>query len=324
MISTINMPISSEAEDKNMVFDRGNQRHQFILEFERIPDEKKFDIVEDLSNPKAFNFYDVNYVPTDSTNYIDVDEFIADYPVKEFGTSVVKGTIVSYVKFKDIVVNIVSSYIEEYGKYYNMNICIQNFSNRSILFNPNNVFVKGYKIKKVKENGIEMYIPEQVDLETLSYADYDKIVKKKQRWNNFWVGLGEGMAAYAAGQSYSTTTYSGSAYTKSNAHASGYVGNTYGSANIYGSSYTTAYGKSTTRTYNGAAAYAAQQQANANYTNYVESQRQIRQQLGDGYVKLNTIPAEAEYSGYFNIKYKKIDRLQLQIVIDGETYPFLL
>jgi hypothetical protein len=322
MISTINMPINSEAENRYMLFDRRNQRHQFILEFEKIPEGKSFDIIEDLNNPNAFNFYGVSYAPTDSTNYINVDEFIADYPVKEFGAYAIKGTTVYYVKFKDVVVNAVLYYLDEYGKYYNVNLSIQNYSNRSILFNPNNVFVEGYKYKKTKTNGVETYIPEQVDLELLSYADYDKIVKKKQRWNNFWVALGEGMAAYGAGQSSTTSTYSGSAYTNSNAHASGYVGNTYGYANAYGSSYTTVYGQSTTHSYNGAAAYAAQQQANANYANYVENQRQIRQQLGDGYVKLNTIPAETEYSGYFNIKYKKLNSLLLRIVIDGETYPF--
>lgn len=42
MISTINMPINSEAENKCMMFDRRNQRHQFVLEFERIPEKYRF------------------------------------------------------------------------------------------------------------------------------------------------------------------------------------------------------------------------------------------------------------------------------------------
>jgi hypothetical protein len=309
MISTINMPICSEAENKRMLFDRRNQRHQFILEFEKIPEGKNFDIIEDIDDHNA-------------SNCIDIDGFISEYPVKEFGSYVVDGTTISYVKFKNIVINIVPFLVDEYGKYYNMNINIQNYSNKSILFNPNYIFTEGYKFKKSQNKGVVTYIPELVKLELLSYAEYDKIVKKKQRWNNFWVALGEGLAAYSAGMSYSTTTYSGSAYTSSNARASGYLGNTYGYANAYGSSYSTAYGKSTTRTYNGAAAYAAQQRANENYANFVENQRQIRQQLGDGYAKLNTIPAETEYSGYFNIKHKKIDQLVLRIVIDGEIYPF--
>lgn len=106
MISTINMPINSEAENKYMMFDRRNQRHQFILEFEKIPEGKSFDIIEDVNNPNAFNFYGITYTPTDSSSYVDVDEFIAGYPVKEMGRYVVKGNTVSYVKFKDVVVNI--------------------------------------------------------------------------------------------------------------------------------------------------------------------------------------------------------------------------
>ena len=130
-----------------------------------------------------------------------VDEFIAGYPVKEMGRYIVKGNTVSYVKFKDIIVNITPFLAKQYGKYYNMNICVQNFSKKSILFNPSNIKVEGYNFKVDKSNNT--YIPQQVDLQLLSYTDYDKIVKRKQNWNNFWVALGEGMAAYSAGQSLS-------------------------------------------------------------------------------------------------------------------------
>lgn len=323
MISTINMPINSEAENRYMMFDRRNQRHQFVLEFERIPDGTSFDLIESNDNPNAFNFYGVSYNPTDSSSYMNVDEFIDGYPVKEFGQYAVNGTTVSYVKFKDITISVVPYLLDQYGKYYNMNISIQNLSNRSVLFNPTNIKLRGYKFKQKKVNGQEIYIPQEEELTLLTYNEYDKIVKNKQRWSNFWVALGEGLAAYGAGQSMSTTTYSGSAYTTGSAHASGYIGNTYGYANAYGSSYTTAYGQSTTRSYNGAAAYAAQQQANANYAAYTENQRRIRQQIGDGYAKMHTIPSEAEFSGYFNIKHKKIDRLLMDIIIDGEVYPFM-
>lgn len=323
MLSTINMPINSEAENKRMMFDRRNQRHQFILEFEKIPDNTPFNLIEDENQPEAFNFFGVNYTPTDSSSYVNIDEFIADYPVKELGQYAVNGNVVSYVKFKDVIVNIVPHYLDQYGKYFNMNISVQNLSDKSILFNPYKLTVRGYSYKKKRIDGIEQFIPQEEEMELLSYEDYDKIVKNKQRWNNFWVALGEGLAAYNAGQSTSTTTYSGSAYTTGSAHASGYYGNTYGYVNAYGSSYTTAYGQSTTRTYNGYAAYAAQQQANANYAVYAENQRQIRQQIGDGYVRTHTIPSEAEFSGFFNIKFKKIDVLILEVIINGERYPFI-
>lgn len=101
------------------------------------------------------------------------------------------------------------------------------------------------------------------------------------------------------------------------------MGNTYGYANAYGSAYTTTYGSSHTTSYNGAAAYAAQQQANANYNAYANNQFEIRKRLSDGYVKLNTIRNEVEFSGYFNVKYEKLDHLIVTMIVDGEKFEFI-
>ena len=355
MLSTVNMPIDSEAEHKMMLFDRAGQRHQFVLEFEKLPEDcSSFDIIEDLSNPEAFNIRNVSFCLTDSVSFVNVDDFIADFPLKEYGQYYVNGTVVSYVKFNGIIVNSVANFLDQYGKYVCVNISVQNFRDRSILFNPANLSAIGYRHpkkkrqKKVeiggKNNNIEddIYAEHSVrrkkkedqseydesitipfDVELLSYEEYDRIVRKKQQWQSFWAALGEGLAAAGAGYSSSTTSYSGSSYTNANAHAYGNVGGIYGYANAYGSSYTTAYGQAHTTNYNGLAQYAANQQARANIANLQYSQNQIRQQIGDGYVKMHTIPAETEYSGFFNIKYsKKMQGLTYTIVIDGEPYTF--
>lgn len=351
MLSTVNMPIDSEAEHKMMLFDRPGQRHQFVLEFEKLPEDcSTFDIVEDLNNPQAFNIRNVSFNPLDSVPFVNVDDFIADYPLKEYGQYYVNGTVVSYVKFNGIIVNSVANFLDQYGKYVCINISVQNFRDRSILFNPANLSAIGYrhpKKKQVKsksskdlENPIyadrsvrrskkddpseydeSVIIPFEVEL--LSYDEYDRIVRKKHQWQSFWAALGEGIAAAGAGYSSSTTNYSGSSYTTANARAYGNVGGIYGYANAYGSSYTTTYGQSHTTSYNGLAQYAASQQARANIENLQYSQSQIRQQIGDGYVKMHTIPAETEYSGFFNVKYnKKMQGLTYTIVIDGEPYTF--
>ena len=355
MLSTVNMPIDSEAEHKMMLFDRAGQRHQFVLEFEKLPDGcSQFDLIENLENPDAFNIRNISYNPADSVPYVNIDEFIEDYPLKEYGQYYVNGTVVSYVKFNGIIVNSVANFLDQYGKYVCVNISVQNFRDRSILFNPANLSAIGYRHpkkkgqKKVeiggKYNNIEddIYAEHSVrrkkkddqseydetitipfDVELLSYEEYDRIVRKKQQWQSFWAALGEGLAAAGAGYSSSTTSYSGSSYTSANAHAYGNVGGIYGYANAYGSSYTTAYGQAHTTNYNGLAQYAANQQARANIANLQYSQNQIRQQIGDGYVKMHTIPAETEYSGFFNIKYsKKMQGLTYTIVIDGEPYTF--
>ena len=66
----------------------------------------------------------------------------------------------------------------------------------------------------------------------------------------------------------------------------------------------------------------ARAQYNANYAAYANSQYSIREQLQDGYVKLNTIRNEVNYMGYFNIKYKKLDHLIVTMTIDGEKFEF--
>ena len=292
LINSINLPINTESENKYMLFDKIGQKHAFVLEFEKIPDVSGFNIIENESEENAFNFYGIRTDTTNVSSYRNLDDFVSPYPVKEMGRYADNGNIITYIKYKGIIITTLPQAVKQYGKYYTINLNIQNLSGRSILFDPSKIYAKGWTQKK----------NEMFDMEVLSASEYDKKVANKQAWNNFWVALGEGMAASQAGQSSSTTTYSGSSYTSGSAHASGYVGNTYGYANAYGSAYTTTYGQSHTTSYNGAAAYAAQQQANANYNAYANSQYEIREKLSDGYIKLNTIRNEVESSGYFNTK----------------------
>lgn len=312
LINSINLPINTESENKYMLFDKIGQKHAFVLEFEKIPDVSGFNIIENESEENAFNFYGIRTDTTNVSSYRNLDDFVSPYPVKEMGRYADNGNIITYIKYKGIIITTLPQAVKQYGKYYTINLNIQNLSGRSILFDPSKIYAKGWTQKK----------NEMFDMEVLSASEYDKKVANKQAWNNFWVALGEGMAASQAGQSSSTTTYSGSSYTSGSAHASGYVGNTYGYANAYGSAYTTTYGQSHTTSYNGAAAYAAQQQANANYNAYANSQYEIREKLSDGYIKLNTIRNEVEFSGYFNIKYKKLDHLIVTMIVDGETFEF--
>ena len=309
LINSINMPINTEAENRYMIFDNVGQTHYFALEFERMPEDKAFNIIEDESNPNAYNFYSVLADTITKDNFMNIDDFVSSTPVKEMGRFMKDGTVITYVKYNNIIVTTYAYAIKEYGKYQ-INMDIQNLSGKSILFDLENVTAEGFVVQEGQP-------VKTFPMEILSAYEYDKKVKRKQSWNNFWVALGEGMAASNAGYSSSSTTYSGNSCSSVYGHASGYVGNTYGYANAYGSAYTTTYGRANTTTYNGAAAYAAQQQANANYQAYANSQYQVRQQLCEGYVKNNTIRNEVEYSGFFNIKYKKLDHIQIESYSGG-------
>ena len=318
LINSINMPISSEAEEIDMLFDYPNQVHCFALEFEKIPNGVTFDVIESEQNPNAYNFYGIKPDTTQVTDFVNLDKMVEDYPItREKGMYLKNNVLIQYVKSKGIVLTMHIQAVKQYGKYFTVNMDLQNFSGKSILFALNRVSAEGYV---VKDGQISKTIP----LEILSSYEYDKKVANKQAWSNFWVALGEGMAANNAGYSSSTTTYNGNSHTSAYASAYGYAGNTYGYANAYGSAYTTTYGKAHTESYNGAAAYAAQQNARANVERHAAGQYEIRQQLNEGYVKNNTIQNQVEYSGFFNIKYKKIDHIKVEFVIDGITFPFFL
>lgn len=317
LINSINMPISSEAESKNMIFNDSNQVHCFALEFEKIPIGVPFDIIENEQNPNAYNLYGILPDTTYIEEYVNLDKMVEDYPInKEEGFFIKDDTKIQYIKSKGLILTIYCQWQKLYGKYYVANIDLQNFSGKSVLLSLNNVKAEGMKYQK---KGPAKTFP----LEILSQEEYDKKVSRKQSWSNFWTALGEGMAAANAGYSTSSTTYNGSSNTSVYANAYGYYGNTYGYASAYGSAYTTSYGKSHTTTYNGAAAYAAQQQARANYQEYVNNQYQIREQLNEGYVKTNTIRDKTEYSGHFNLKYKELDHLRIIFKIGNEDFEFI-
>lgn len=318
LINSINMPIGSEAEEHRMIFDKEGQEHYFALEFEKVPETSSFDIIENESSEYAFNFYGVQIDTLVKKDYVDLDKMVEDFPIqKEIGAYLKNNVIIQYAKAKGIILTMYIQAVKQYGKYFTVNMDLQNFSGKSILFALNKISAEGYV---VKDGQISKTIP----LEILSSYEYDKKVANKQAWSNFWVALGEGMAASNAGYSSSTTTYNGNSHTSAYASAYGYAGNTYGYANAYGSAYTTTYGKAHTESYNGAAAYAAQQNARANVERHAAGQYEIRQQLNEGYVKNNTIQNQVEYSGFFNIKYKKIDHIKIDFVIDRITFPFFL
>lgn len=319
LLASVNMPISWEAEPKRMIFDEPGQKHRWVLEFEKLaPETAVFDLVEEPSNPQASNFSGIALDTSVRCDYADVASFIEGYPVKEYGSYADEGDVIQYYKTDEIGITLVPSLRKQYGKYLHVDLRIQNFGNRSILIDPAKIKITGYKKDKKTGNTVA------VDLHVLSLAEYHKIVHRRQSWNSLLVGLGEGAAAANAGYSTSTTTYSGSTANHGNVHVSARAGSASGSASIYGSTYTTTYGQSTTRSYDGAAAYAAAQQARANTEAFAQAQDEIRQQIVDEYLKIHTLPAGTDYSGSFNAKYEEVEQAVIEITLNGETYSFYL
>jgi hypothetical protein len=320
LINSINLPISSEAESKQMVLDRPDQVHKFTLEFEKIPDSLAFDMIE-IEGEEAFNIYDIQIDREKKSEFVDVEQRIEDYPVKERGQYIQDNVLVQYVKHQGLLLSIFLYLNNDYGKYFQVQYDLKNFKGKSILFNPGAITAHSM-MAEPKTFSSTSNERKMVDLHILTEAEYSKKIGRRQAWRSFFYHLGEGMAAAGAGHSSSTTTYSGSSRTNANASAMSVGSRGWGYASAYGSSYTTSYGQATTRSYDGAAAYMAQQIAESKTAAYDDALFEVRQRLESGYAKANTLQNQMEYAGYFNIEFKKIDNLWLTFVIDGQKYVF--
>ena len=58
------------------------------------------------------------------------------------------GTVITYVKYNNIIVTTYAYAIKEYGKYYQINMDIQNLSGKSILFDLENVTAEGFVVQE--------------------------------------------------------------------------------------------------------------------------------------------------------------------------------
>jgi hypothetical protein len=313
MLNSINIPLSDEGEPKMHILDSENQVHYFCLEFDKIPETvDKFNLIEDEKKPNAFNFYGITINKEKKTEFVSIDDFIKSTPVKEYGSNFKNGNLILYYKHKGMSLSLTLFTDNNYGDYYQGWINIQNFTGKNLLLAPDRITAKSFIAKK----------GEVQDLKVLSHEEYMKKVKRSQGWQNFAVAFTNSLAASNAGYSYSTSNTSVTGVTNSFGSASGYIGDRYGYASGWSSSYSTAYGRSSSLSYNGAAAYAAQQNANAQTNEYISNQYQIKSRLSEGYAKANTLANQTEFMGYFNFQFIKTDNLRIEIPMNGETYIF--
>lgn len=317
LISTINIPM----EDKMHILETENQIHYFILEFEKIPENMTyFDIIEPVEN--GFSFYNVQIDKNEVVPFIDIEKYISRTPVKEYGYYYQNGDLVSFYNHKGLSIVARLSYSSDYGKYYQVHFLIQNFTGKNVLVNPNLIAAKMERtgnlkhIRTKKKEGVR-------DAKVVNHEEYMKKVNRSQMWNSIGIALGESFSVMNAGYSTSTTISNSQIYSNSFGFARGYVGSTYGSIYGYSTSHASIYGASTIQSYNGMAAYIAQQNAANNIRNHTINQYQIKQTLSDGYLKMHTVFNENEYVGYVNISYmQNVDWLTVNIPLNNSNYQF--
>ncbi len=210
-----------------------------------------------------------------------------------------------YYSKNGVEVMMSNTMVKDYGKYYKIKIIISNNSLLPIEFDPI-ISVAATSIdKKDNTESIKVY----------SSDEYMKKVRTAQNWQAALVGLAEGMAAYNAG--YSTSTTRTNTYSSGSAYAYGSGGSA--SATYSGRSSSV----STTKQYDANAAYQAQVIASnrlANFDQALLSERQIKE---EGYFKKTTIYPTETISGYVNIARSNKDvSMSVTVNINGAEYVF--
>lgn len=174
---------------------------------------------------------------------------------------------------------------DDYGKYYQMQIYINNISSQSVTFDPNEI--NAYLINKKGET---------ISLEVYTNEEYQKKIKRTQNWamalTAFSNGLNTGMAGYQT---------------------------TYTTQRVGNYTYTTPL-----TTYNHAAASTARIAANTQMTIMEQKMKEDRVVREEGYLKKNTIYPDEAIVGFMNIKRKKGHILTINIPINRNVYSFVL
>ena len=242
------------------------------------------------------------------------------YSQEEFYESYIDGRLIKERTIDSITVTTSLRQIKRSdGKYYIFDVSIINNSSRTFTFKTDVISARIYA-----KNGKSILI------DALTRKEYIKIKDKRQNLRMALAAVAGGINAANAGYSSSTsnsnsyTRFSGSANTTANATAYGSGGYAYGSANSNTNFSGNVVGSSTTntRSYNGSAAYAAQQNESEKIQRMAALSLEAKQKWNIDYLKNNTLFPQTYTSGLINIKFYKAMNLDIIIKTDNKNFTF--
>jgi tetratricopeptide (TPR) repeat protein len=206
-----------------------------------------------------------------------------------------------------------------YGKYYQINVEIENLTGKNFVFNPNNIIALLTTYQTDKKTKI-VSVKEQRKGVLLTSDEYISKVNTRQNILSAFNSFGEKSNAERAGYSSSVTTTN----VNSNTNSYGSVHDYYNKNGIIvnANANTNISGKSTTQNYNGALAYMAQENADKKIQAFDEQLYQIKSELNQGYLKINTLEHRQRLLGFINLKYEKSDKIEILIPVNGKFYSF--
>lgn len=306
LINSFNLPLDNK---KHMFNDTGDQLN-FSLEFEKLDSISQTFVIGSRSASK-FNIDQIRIDTSQCTNFKDVDSFVGETPSREYFVFYHEGYPVLKYSYKGIILAVKLLVKNEYGIYFQPQIIVQNYNNKDFLFDPSKIYAQFE------------YQGKYYNAKVFSDKEYMKIVRRKMSSDRFWSGLADGLAAVGAGYSY----ISGSSNTYVTATGKslnyGFFGNnmysSVGSSSVTARASTTYSGSG----FNGMNTFIASQVARQNMDNLKAQQVEKLNVLQGGYLKLNTIFPNSEYTGYTNISFAKgFDNFLMKIELNNEEFFF--
>jgi hypothetical protein len=193
-----------------------------------------------------------------------------------------------YISKNGIEVGAYFSVINDYGKYFKVDLSIVNNSEKRIDFLENNISVK------VKGDFKDSYKYSQI-----TYSDYISKVQKRQKSNEIITAISVGISNGLSGNTYSQ---SNSSYYNKN--GMGYI-------------------STNTTSYSPTLANIQMQQNQKLLTDLEVDQKNKMNFINEGYLKNNTIFPNNTLIGYFLIPYnKKINEINILLNLENIMYVF--
>lgn len=258
------------------------------------PDGSKADVYEYIhGNPSSETYVTYTKEGEQQCSYLThlpIKPVITDnkiVPFTERKAVYQDGSLVQFYFIDGLSVAVKLSDKQQYGHYYEAFVTIENGSGDQFDFDPS------YITASLSLKGVVK------DAQVYAYDDYMKKVSRRQAWSTAFTTFAEMAAATSAGYSSSTTNVYG--ITSSGRLISAHV---------------------TTSSYNGAAQYAATQNAANNVNQLVGQQYEIKRNISEGYLKLNTIFPNSRLIGFVNINFDSADKIYLNIPVNGKIYHF--
>ena len=211
------------------------------------------------------------------------------------------------------------SIVNEYGRYYKLNLEIENLTGKEFNFNPNELIAIVSQYEVAKKTNI-LSVKSQEKRAFLSSEEYLQKVNNRQNLSSALNSWNKNQDAEQAG--YSQTIQATKVVAAKNSYGtiSDYYNN---SVDVESRSVYSGGAVSASQSYDGQAAYMAKKDAEKSIKEFDQTLYEVKSELQQGYLKINTIENRQRLTGFINLKFEEAGKLEVLVPVNGKYYSFV-